>query len=188
MRKSKKISRELLAATLGAAVLWMTACGTVVSDVATTPENGETTVAAEEVAAETEGTATEAVETVESGDTAPASDAVQQASTDEQDQEIPALRDCVEQKMGCRIGCAVTGSEPWKSKLWDLVTTHFNAITLGNELKPDSLFGYSNSVCPGTEEAELNGERMRGSQEADSDPKPVKALAEPAKAPAGKAA
>ena len=72
--------------------------------------------------------------------------------------EIPALRDCVEKKMGCRVGCAVTGNEPWKTKLWDLVTTHFDAITLGNELKPDCLFGYSNGRCPGTEQAELNGE------------------------------
>ncbi len=78
----------------------------------------------------------------------------------QEDQSIPALRDCVEAKMGCRIGCAVTGSEPWKPKLWDIVTTHFNAITMGNELKPDSLFGYSNHICPGTEEAELNGETI----------------------------
>jgi len=75
-------------------------------------------------------------------------------------QEIPALRDCVEQKMGCRIGCAITGQEPWDIPLWNLVTTHFNAVTLGNELKPDSLFGYSVEKCPGTDEAELNGETI----------------------------
>lgn len=75
-------------------------------------------------------------------------------------EQIPALRDCVEQKMGCRIGCAITGKEPWDIPLWNLVTTHFNAVTLGNELKPDSLFGYSVSTCPGTEEAELNGETI----------------------------
>ena len=77
-----------------------------------------------------------------------------------EEQEIPALRDAVQEKMGCRIGCAITGKEPWDSKLWDLVTTHFNAVTLGNELKPDSLFGYSVSTCPGTKEAELNGETI----------------------------
>lgn len=77
-----------------------------------------------------------------------------------EEEQIPALRDCVEQKMGCRIGCAITGKEPWDIPLWNLVTTHFNAVTLGNELKPDSLFGYSNGVCPGTTEAELNGETI----------------------------
>lgn len=75
-------------------------------------------------------------------------------------QEVPILRDCVQQKMGCRIGCALTGDEPWDIPLWNLVTTHFSSVTLGNELKPDSLFGYSVSTCPGTEEAELNGETI----------------------------
>ena len=41
-----------------------------------------------------------------------------------------------------------------------LVTRHFNAITLGNELKPDAMFGYSNNRCPGTETAVLNGEEL----------------------------
>ncbi len=44
----------------------------------------------------------------------------------ENETEIPALRDCVEKEMGCRVGCAITGNEPWKAKLWDLVTTHFS--------------------------------------------------------------
>ncbi|MCR4756850.1 MAG: endo-1,4-beta-xylanase [Butyrivibrio sp.] len=84
----------------------------------------------------------------------------QELNTEESMEQIPALRDVVPKKMGCRIGCAITGKEPWDSKLWDLVTTHFNAVTLGNELKPDSLFGYSVSTCPGTKEAELNGETI----------------------------
>ena len=79
---------------------------------------------------------------------------------EDKEEEIPALRDSVEEKMGCRIGCAITGKEPWDIPLWNLVTTHFNAVTLGNELKPDSLFGYSNGACPGTTEAELNGETI----------------------------
>jgi len=37
------------------------------------------------------------------------------------------------------------------------MTTHFNAVTLGNELKPDAIFGYSNSKCPGLEETEVDG-------------------------------
>ena len=84
----------------------------------------------------------------------------QELNTEESMEQIPALRDVVPKKMGCRIGCAITGKEPWDPKLWDLVTTHFNAVTLGNELKPDSLFGYSVSTCPGTKEAELNGETI----------------------------
>ncbi|SHN57614.1 endo-1,4-beta-xylanase [Butyrivibrio hungatei DSM 14810] len=84
----------------------------------------------------------------------------QELNTEESKEQIPALRDVVPKKMGCRIGCAITGKEPWDPKLWDLVTTHFNAVTLGNELKPDSLFGYSVSTCPGTKEAELNGETI----------------------------
>ncbi|MCR4902312.1 MAG: endo-1,4-beta-xylanase [Butyrivibrio sp.] len=81
-------------------------------------------------------------------------------NSEESREQIPALRDTVEKKMGCRIGCAITGKEPWDPKIWDIVTTHFNAVTLGNELKPDSLFGYSVSKCPGTKEDELNGETI----------------------------
>ncbi len=88
-------------------------------------------------------------------------------------QQVPALRDSVEKKMGCRVGCAITGREPWDAKLWDIVTTHFNAVTLGNELKPDSLFGYSVSECPGTEEAELNGEKIIVPVLDYSNPEPI---------------
>lgn len=45
-------------------------------------------------------------------------------------------------------------------KVWEIITTHFNAITFGNELKPDAMVGYSVGRCPGTEEAELNGETI----------------------------
>ena len=72
----------------------------------------------------------------------------------------PALRDSVEAALGCRVGCAITGKEPWDEGVWEIVTTHFNAVTLGNELKPDALFGYSVSHCPGTEQAELDGETI----------------------------
>ena len=81
-------------------------------------------------------------------------------ASSENGDEIPALRDCVQQKMGCRVGCAITGDEPWDVKLWEIVTKHFSAVTLGNELKPDCLFGYSNATVPGTHEDELNGETI----------------------------
>lgn len=75
--------------------------------------------------------------------------------------EIPALRDCVPQMIeGCKIGCAATRNEMSDPKVWEIITTHFNAITFGNELKPDALFGYSNDRCPGLTTTELNGEEF----------------------------
>ncbi len=141
-------NRAFIAALMATAVLSTSACGSEVVNVETS-----------QLATETEVTASgDAVSEAEQESAQPEAKELSE-ETDKQEEvvEIPALRDCVEQKMGCRVGCAVTGSEPWKTKLWDLVTTHFNAITLGNELKPDCLFGYSNGRCPGTEEAELNG-------------------------------
>ncbi len=107
-----------------------------------------------------EKTEESAEENTEVTEDAPEEADEEESSEEAEEESIPALRDCVEQKMGCRIGCAITGDEPWDIPLWNLVTTHFNAVTLGNELKPDSLFGYSVSTCPGTEETELNGETM----------------------------
>lgn len=75
-------------------------------------------------------------------------------------QEPPILKEKVEEILGCRIGCAATEGELNDEKVWEIVTTHFNAITFGNELKPDAMVGYSVTTCPGTEEAELNGETI----------------------------
>ncbi len=75
--------------------------------------------------------------------------------------EIPALRDCVPVEMeGALIGCEVTYDELKDPGVFDILTTHFNAVTFGNELKPDCLFGYRNSACPGTVEDTLNGETI----------------------------
>ncbi len=150
MWKSGKSLVAILAAT---AMLTLSACGN-------TPTGGTdetaTDTAQETVTASDNSSSDEA-----SSDTSVSDDTSQEEKTDSAEEEqIPALRDCVEQKMGCRIGCALTGKEPWDIPLWNIVTTHFNAVTLGNELKPDSLFGYSNGVCPGTTEAELNGETI----------------------------
>ncbi len=175
-------SKELLAVVLAAAVLGVTACGGAAGQGAGEQTEAVNTSAGAENAdnngaagdgelsssngSETSGSETGAgADPTAQGQDAQSEsqqgkDASQGAASQQEPQEIPALRDCVEAKMGCRIGCAVTGSEPWKTKLWDVVITHFNAITMGNELKPDSLFGYSNHVCPGTEEAELNGETI----------------------------
>lgn len=150
--KSGKSLVALLAATT---MLSLTACGSTnagnaqeaVQDASSEQESGSEVV-------NEEATSDTTSQTSESDEQS------QQDNADTAEEEIPALRDCVEQKMGCRIGCAITGQEPWDIPLWNLVTTHFNAVTLGNELKPDSLFGYSNGKCPGTQEAELNGETI----------------------------
>lgn len=78
---------------------------------------------------------------------------------EEENRVVPALRDCME-KEGMFAGCAVTGSEIDDEKVWEIITTHFSRVTLGNELKPDALFNYSNSTCPGTETVTFNGEEM----------------------------
>lgn len=75
-------------------------------------------------------------------------------------EEVPILKDGVMSTLGCRVGCAATAPELEDEKVWEIITTHFNALTIGNELKPDAMVGYSCAVCPGTEEAELNGETI----------------------------
>ncbi|MBQ1290575.1 MAG: endo-1,4-beta-xylanase [Lachnospiraceae bacterium] len=120
----------------------------------------ETAEAAEEAAPEEAADAEAAEETVEEEAASAESGEEQDLTKTADESEVPALRDSVEKTLGCRIGCAITGSEPWDEGVWNIVTTHFSAVTLGNELKPDALFNYSVSHCPGTEEAELNGETI----------------------------
>ena len=148
-----KSGKSLVAIMAATAMLTLSACGSM----PTGGTDSTVTDQPQEVTTSTEGSSSDEA----SSDTSVSDDSSQQENNDiAEEEQIPALRDCVEQKMGCRIGCALTGKEPWDIPLWNLVTTHFNAVTLGNELKPDSLFGYSNSKCPGTQEAELNGETI----------------------------
>lgn len=73
--------------------------------------------------------------------------------------QVLSLRDTVPTVLkDARIGCAATQTELNDPKVWDIITTHFNAITLGNELKPDALFNYSCSTVPGLTQTELNGQ------------------------------
>ena len=149
-----KQGRSLVAVMAASVMLTLTACG------GTTDHQSAAVSEAESISA-TSDNSLNSTSTEESNKDV--TDASSESSSSEQEGDednVPALRDCVEQKMGCRIGCAITGKEPWDIPLWNLVTTHFNAVTLGNELKPDSLFGYSNGKCPGTQEAELNGETI----------------------------
>ena len=41
-----------------------------------------------------------------------------------------------------------------------LLNKHFNAITIGNELKPDALFGYSNAQHTALETITFNGQEL----------------------------
>ena len=92
-------------------------------------------------------------------DTEAKTDLNEKEKTDEEP-EFLVLRDSVDETLGCRVGCAVTGNEINDEKVWDIITTHFNAVTLGNELKPDCMFGYSNGTCPGKETVIFNGEEL----------------------------
>ena len=58
------------------------------------------------------------------------------------------------------VGTSICNSDLADANEMALVTKHFNALTLGNELKPDAMFGYSNNKCPGTETVTLNGEEL----------------------------
>lgn len=81
-------------------------------------------------------------------------------------QDITALRDVVASAdglgEGAFIGTSVTGSEVADEVLFELVEKHFNAVTLGNELKPDCMFGYNNAAYAegSLHEEELNGETI----------------------------
>ena len=88
--------------------------------------------------------------------------ATSEASAEETKTETAAedliLKDCVEKNLGCFVGCAATENELADPKVWDIITKHFNAVTFGNELKPDALFNYSLSKPSGTETVSFNGE------------------------------
>lgn len=76
--------------------------------------------------------------------------------------DVPRLREAVPQEVGedFIIGTSIVNSDLKDVDTMALVTRHFNAITLGNELKPDAMFGYSNDRCPGTETVTLNGKEL----------------------------
>lgn len=76
--------------------------------------------------------------------------------------DVVALKDEVTADLGeeAIVGTAVTATEIRDKGVKAIIEKHFNAVSIGNELKPDALFGYSNSRCPGTEEVELNGKTI----------------------------
>ncbi len=58
------------------------------------------------------------------------------------------------------VSSVIGMSDLGKAETLALVNKHFNAVTFGNVLKPDALFGYSNDHCPGKETVTFNGEKM----------------------------
>lgn len=78
------------------------------------------------------------------------------------EEDITSLRDSFSEKLGEKTyaGVSLTGDELSDENLMALVTKHFNAVTLGNELKPDAMFGYSNSKCPELITYDFNGEEF----------------------------
>ena len=73
------------------------------------------------------------------------------------------LKNAVNKKLngegGFIVGAAVSTSDLIDIECKGLVTKHFNAVTFGNELKPDSMFGYV-AANPKTETVIFNGEEL----------------------------
>ncbi len=78
------------------------------------------------------------------------------------EKDLRPIKDAVCEKMGedTIVGAACTKDELSRNAIQELIEHHFNAVTFGNELKPDALFGYSNGKVPGTHEDELNGKTI----------------------------
>jgi len=146
--RSKKCLYSLLAAFTIASLSGCT--GQTAVDVV---RDTETEVTADEVPDVVADTETDEPEDI-------GEDEPEEADTSEQADETPALRESMRESLGVFAGCAVTGFEADDPGVWDIITTHFERVTLGNELKPDALVAYSVSKCPGTYTDELNGEEI----------------------------
>lgn len=144
---NKKITALSLMAFLACASV---GCGATVPEAAPAANENQNEASKEESA---EVTATD--ENVEE-----ATDEQTEESTEVEEEtiEIPALRDI--SSLGCRMGAAVTESELKDDEVWRIITTHFDAVTFGNELKPDALFDYSVTTVPGITTDTINGIQM----------------------------
>lgn len=78
------------------------------------------------------------------------------------DEDVPALKDAITDVFGDDfiVGSAISGDEGDDIGVEMLINKHFNALTLGNELKPDALFGYSNSQHTKLETITFNGQEL----------------------------
>ena len=78
------------------------------------------------------------------------------------DEDVPNLKDAMAEDFGDDFytGTAVTLDELDDIGVEMLVNKHFNAITLGNELKPDCLFNYSNNKHTELKTVTFNGQKL----------------------------
>ncbi len=78
------------------------------------------------------------------------------------DEDVPNLKDALAEDFGDDFytGTAVTLDELDDIGVEMLVNKHFNAITLGNELKPDCLFNYSNNKHTELKTVTFNGQKL----------------------------
>ena len=96
----------------------------------------------------------------------PAASSSAKGAPDAVQTDIPDLFKSVASKDGIGedaiVGTCYGSSNFTDEKLMQLVTKHFNAVTLENELKPDCMFGYSNAAPKegSIHKEELNGEQI----------------------------
>lgn len=78
------------------------------------------------------------------------------------DEDVPNLKDAMAEVFGDDfiMGTAVTVNEMEDLGIEMLVNKHFNAVTIGNELKPDALFNYSNDEHTPLQTITFNGEKL----------------------------
>ena len=78
------------------------------------------------------------------------------------DEDVPDLKDALGETFGDDFitGTAVTINEIDDIGVEMLVNKHFNAVTIGNELKPDALFNYSNDTHTPLQTITFNGESL----------------------------
>lgn len=80
------------------------------------------------------------------------------------EEDIPNWKDSLVEDLGAGTiaGTAATLSEMEDETLMELVTKHFNAVTLGNELKLDAMLGYKKSCNEDqTETVTFNGQQLQ---------------------------
>lgn len=76
------------------------------------------------------------------------------------DDGLPILKESITAALGEDTIVGMVTHPVSNKKEWALLTKHANAVTTGNELKPDCHFGYSNGRCPGTETITFQGKSM----------------------------
>lgn len=78
------------------------------------------------------------------------------------EKDIPEWKTSVTKSLGTGsiAGTAIMSSEIKDDTLMELVEKHFNAVTFGNELKPDALFNYQLDSSIKTEKINFNGSEL----------------------------